>query len=99
MKVPCFFAYHNSAFFGLIRDDWKITGAKKKQYTLPDEERLQQHAEAMRQLEAKANAKRAQKHNNSNASLADSNSGNNNNDQQQSPQEGVLQGVSESAAI
>jgi hypothetical protein len=99
MKVPCFFAYHNSAFFGLARDDWKITGAKKKQYTLPDEDRLQQHAEAMRQLEAKANAKRAQKHNNSNASLADSNSGNNNNEQQQSPQEAVLQGVSESAAI
>jgi hypothetical protein len=51
-------------FFGLARDDWKITGAKKKQFTLPDEGLLQRHAEAIRELQAKA---AAEKLNSSNA--------------------------------
>jgi hypothetical protein len=70
--------YHNTSYFGLARDDWKITGAQKKQFMLPDEDLLQPHTEAIRELKAKAVAEVAHKLvNNSTVTLADSNPGNN----------------------
>ena len=100
MTAPCFMQYHNTSYFGLARDDWKITGAQKKHFTLPDEDLVQQHAESMRELKAKAVAEAAHKLNNSTVTLADSNPGNNDSEHASSTsEEGTMQGVSRSEPV
>jgi hypothetical protein len=73
--VPCYFQYHNTSFFGLARDDWKMAGSKKTEFTIPDDATLAGHAEAMKELHEKA----FHKPNKTHSKLADSSSSNNDN--------------------
>lgn len=78
MQVPCFLAYHDTSFFGLSKEDWPLSGGKKKDWKIPDKETLEHHAEAMKELHIRALSKRhASSHNNSNTGRADNNNSNN----------------------
>jgi hypothetical protein len=74
-RVPCYFQYHNTSFFGLARSDWRMSGIKKSKFTIPDEATLVRHAKAMKELHEKA----VNKPNNTPTTLDDSRSSNNDN--------------------
>jgi hypothetical protein len=72
-KVPCFFQYHNTSFFGLCKEDWRITPFKKGSFTIPDEDTVAKHAEVMKELHAEA----VNRSNYTPPEVTDSNSSNN----------------------
>jgi hypothetical protein len=78
-KVPCFFQYHNTSFFGLCKDDWRITPFKKGKFTIPADDTIARHAECMKELHAEAVNKpnnTPNKPNNTPSEVTDSNSSN-----------------------
>jgi hypothetical protein len=58
VKHPCFMQWHNTMFFGLAKDDFKLVGAKKKDYEQPSDERVLLHSVAMQRMRAETLQKR-----------------------------------------
>lgn len=48
--VSCFYHHHNSHFFGLARNDHKLLGIRKRDWTYPTEEVIQSHAKKIRHV-------------------------------------------------
>jgi hypothetical protein len=48
--VHCFLQYHNTAYYGLAKADRTLVGVKRKDFTVPDEQRINEHSEAMLRL-------------------------------------------------
>jgi hypothetical protein len=44
-KVPCFFPYHNTSFFGLCKEDWRQDyPIQKGKFTIPADDAIARHA-------------------------------------------------------
>jgi hypothetical protein len=64
---------HNTSFFGLCKEDWRITPFKKGKFTISADDTIARHAECMKELHAEA----VNKPNNTPSKVTDSNSSNN----------------------
>lgn len=49
-SISCFFRYHNTACFGLARDDWRVTGKRKSDWNYPTEATMEENESQMRRL-------------------------------------------------
>ena len=48
-RVPCYFQYHNTAFFGLARSDYKLQDGKKKNWKAPTQQDIADNRAKIRQ--------------------------------------------------
>ena len=42
-RVPCYFQYHNTSFFGLARSDYRLGKKKKKDWVAPTQEEVNEN--------------------------------------------------------
>lgn len=74
-KIPCFLHYHNTAAFGLARDDWHVTGKKLKDWSYPS---IEEHVENETQVRRMIDELTARTLNNNMPQLGNRLDGNNN---------------------